>query len=286
MVDLAGAEFRDFADCEEFLGGGEVAESAVTDGCADFFQFESGFVGDCDEHFSFVGVRATDHGHFAFGGVLGEGAGEGIFDCGQANHFSADFGESFESAEDGDEAAFIHLGDIAGVVPSVECLECGIGFGVEVAAHDVWAADEEAASLRDPGDGFGAPFHSRHDSAGASGEAGHWSVDADCRATFCCPVTLEDADTVDTAPGIESGFLHFFSSGEEVAHPVEVIRVGASGVAVEEGVGADEHGGALIVCEGGYDAIVERRGVEEDEHSTHEREERADGQAEAVEKRK
>lgn len=104
VVHFSGAEQRDLPEVTDLSWHAEVGESAGFDRSPDFLEGEPGLIGDGDEHLPFVGVGSGDHRYHAAGSVLWEGAGERVFDGSQADHFAADFGESFQSAEDMDEA--------------------------------------------------------------------------------------------------------------------------------------------------------------------------------------
>ena len=95
MVGFAGAEFWDFAKVTDFARDAEVGHAFAFDGGAEVFELEFGFVADGDEGFAFVFIRPSDNGDLAAEAELRERAGEGFFDCCEADHFTADFGEAF-----------------------------------------------------------------------------------------------------------------------------------------------------------------------------------------------
>ena len=155
--------------------------------------------------------------------------------------------------------------------------------GVEVAFHDVGAANVKTAACLDAWHGFEAVFYGGQEASCGADFGLHSGVDAEARAAFGGTVAFEDADAVFLRPCLKGGGLGFFGAGKKVAQGVKVVRMRFAGVAVEEGVGA-EHNGALAVVEdfGNY-AVVEGGGVKESVDASHQREECADGKAETVE---
>ena len=95
MVNFAGAEFGDFADNFELARKAEVGVAGGFESVADFGKREGRLVGDSDELFAFLGIGLGKDGHFGSEAVVFELAGERVFDSGKADHFAADFGESF-----------------------------------------------------------------------------------------------------------------------------------------------------------------------------------------------
>ena len=95
MVDFAGAKFGDFADDFELTGEAEVGVAGSLDHFADFGKGKGRLVGDGDELFAFLGIGLGKDGHFGSESVVFELAGKRVFNSGKANHFTADFGESF-----------------------------------------------------------------------------------------------------------------------------------------------------------------------------------------------
>ena len=113
----------------------------------------------------------------------------------------------------------------------------------------------------------------------------HRSVEADARAAFGRSVTFEDAHAESPRPQVGGRFLDFFRAGEHVAQAAEIIRMRLARVAVEEGVRANHDGTVAVVENRRHRAVMQRRRINENVNATHEREQRADGQAEAVEQR-
>ncbi len=70
---------------------------------------------------------------------------------------------------------------------------------------------------------------------------------------------------------------------ERVAHAMEVVGVRGARVAVQERVGAEHDGRVRAVNELGHDAVVERRGIEEDRDAADERHDEAAREPERVE---
>ena len=56
-------------------------------------------------------------------------------------------------------------------------------------------------------------------------------------------------------------------------------------IAAEEGVGAEEHRAVFVVEDGGHDAVMQGRGIDEDVVATHQRQHHAGGEAETMEQR-
>lgn len=95
MVDFTGAKFGDFADDFELARKAEVGMAGGFDYFADFGKEKGRLVGDGDELFAFLGIGLSKDSDFGSEAVVFELAGESVFNGGKANHFAADFGESF-----------------------------------------------------------------------------------------------------------------------------------------------------------------------------------------------
>ena len=95
MVDFAGAKFGDFADDFELARKAEVGMAGGLDRFADFGKGKGRLVGDGDELLAFLGIGLGKDGDFGSEAVVFELAGESVFNGGEADHFSADFGEAF-----------------------------------------------------------------------------------------------------------------------------------------------------------------------------------------------
>ena len=77
--------------------------------------------------------------------------------------------------------------------------------------------------------------------------------------------------------------LHGLGAGDDEADGAEVIGVGGARIAAQEGVGAEQDGGAGVVEQLRHDAVVQRRGIEVDRHAAEQRHHQAAGQAEGME---
>ena len=72
-------------------------------------------------------------------------------------------------------------------------------------------------------------------------------------------------------------------AGENIAQRTEVIGMRGAGVAVEEGVGAEQDGGAGLVDQFRHDPVMQRAGVKEHFHPVEQGQQGAAGQPETVE---
>ena len=246
---------------------------------------QTGLVGDGDEGFAAAGIGSGDDGDLAAEAVLGEGPGEGVLDGGEADHLAADLGEAFQAAAHEQVAFVVHADDVAGVIPAAQGLEGGVSVGVQIAAHDVGAAHEQAAALGDAFDRFEAEFEAGQEAADGAIFGGDGDVDAEAGRAFGGAVAFEEADAEFLRPGVRGGFLQFFGGGEQIAHGAEVVGIGLAAVAVEKSVGAEEDGAVAVIEGDGDDAIMERGRIEEDINAADQRQERADGEAEGVKER-
>ena len=124
---LPVAELWDARDDGEFARGAEIAEALRLDRGPHVGELQLGFVGHGDEFFALVRVGPGDDRDLAAQAELREGAGEGVFDGGEADHLAADLGEAFQTTEDVQEAVGIDAHDVAGIIPAVERAEGGVG---------------------------------------------------------------------------------------------------------------------------------------------------------------
>ena len=182
-------------------------------------------------------------------------------------------------------AVGIHPHDVAGVVPAAERLELRVGFRVEVAAHDIGSAHEQPPALRDPFDRFEPVFDAGQELAGGAVARAHRQVGAQARAAFGGAVTFQNPHAELAHPQGGGSLLDLFRAGKQVAQGAEIVGMGLAGVAVEEGVGAEEYRAVQVVEGGRDDAVMQGRRIEQDKHAPHQRQQQADGQPEAVEQR-
>ena len=69
-------------------------------------------------------------------------------------------------------------------------------------------------------------------------------------------------------------FLHRLGAGQHVAQRAEVVRIGHARIAVEEGVGAEQHGGADAVDQFRHGAVMQRRRIKIERHAGDQRQHR------------
>src|SRR5437867_8991281 len=130
-----------------FARDGQIAQAARADRCPYLVQCQPWLVGYSDEFFTFALIRFGHDSGGEFETVLLESAGQGVLDRCEANHFTAHLGEALESAKNEDEPVGINPRDVSSVVPAAQRLKLRIRLGVQIAAHDVRAADEQASGL-------------------------------------------------------------------------------------------------------------------------------------------
>ena len=157
-----------------------------------------------------------------------------------------------------------------------------VRIGVEIAFHNIGAANVKAAASFDARHRFEAAFYGGQETACGADFGLHSGVDAETRAAFSGAVAFKDADAVFLRPCLECGVLGFLGAGKEIAQGMKIVGMRFARVAVEKGVSA-KHNGALAVVEdfGDY-SIVEGGGIEESVDAAHQGEKRSDGKTKAV----
>src|ERR1043166_7194896 len=147
QIKFAGAEIRHGFDAAKLIGarlpeGGKIGFPKLGQALAQLVVAKGV---QNDEAFAFFFVRngGDDEDLFGSGGNFLQF----VFDFDVRNHFAADLAEAAHAIGDADEAVFVDGGDVAGVIPAV-AQDFGGFFGlVQVALHDVGAADQQQTGL-------------------------------------------------------------------------------------------------------------------------------------------
>ncbi len=158
-------------------------------------------------------------------------------------------------------------------------------FRAQVAKHDVGAAHRQPAAVLDAGNRGKSGFHQRRDAADGAGPIGHRRVHGQHRRGLGDAIAFQDADAEALHVDRARALLHRLGAGEHQAQGAEVVGVRRACVSREEGVGAEQDGGAGLVDQFGHDAVVQRRRVHEDRNAGHQRHHQPAGQTERVEHR-
>ena len=265
-VEFAGAEEGEGGDWEKGVGlgfpevgevaGGEFSEAGGEVGGVESVEDDEAFA------FFFIGDAGDDEGWF---GAVGEFV-QFFLDFDVGHHFAADFAEAIEAVGDLEEAVFIEGGDVAGAIPALVEDFGGFFGAVEVAAHDVGAADEHEAGLAegdvgfavglvdgddadaDAGEGMadGAAFGADLTEAGGAVIVG---VDADGGGAFGAAVAFEGADAEVFFKGEGEAVGEFFGAGHDEAEAAEIGGGAAAQIDLEEGGGGEEEGDGVFADE-------------------------------------
>ena len=276
------------------------------------FHLQPRLIGDRDQLFASGLIGSRDDRHRELQSVLRERAGQRIFDCGQTYHFAGDFRKAPQPPQDEDEALGIHLHNVTGVVPAAQGQKSRVGFRIQIALHDVWPAHQQAA---DGGLGCGLwtvdcglwtvdrgpwtvdrgplqPFNRFKSILDARQKLphrplarAHGQVRRQAGAAFRRAVAFQNPHAELARPQVDRGLLESFRPGEHVAQRAEVIRVGLARIGAQERVGPEKHGAVQVVEGRRHGPVMQRCRVEEHKDPFHQRQQQADGQSEAVEKR-
>src|SRR5262249_55614907 len=181
---------------------------------------------------------------------------EQVLDFDVRHHFSADFAEAGETVGDAEETVLVGSSDVAGVVPAIAQDFGGfLGF-VQIAAHDVGAADEEQARLIDAerlvrigiDDFDGDAREGMADGAALGtdlaecGGAEVGAIDGDDRGTLGAAIAFEWTNAEAVFEGLRDALGEFFRASHDEAEAAEIFRLAAARVSVEEGGRSEQHG--------------------------------------------
>ncbi len=134
---------------------------------------------------------------------------------------------------------------------------------VQIAQHDVWAAQVQHAAAVDAGDRHQPGLHAGKQLPDAADTGGHRGVDGDHRRRLRDAVPLVDAGAEFLEPQLAHCLRQFLGAGDHVAQPVKVVRVRELRVLAEERAGAEQDAAGAVVDDLGNQAIVQGRGVQE-----------------------
>ena len=232
VVQLAGAKLGQLVYHPQVARHAEVGHPRRGDGPAHLGQQQPRLVGHGDKFLPFLRVGQRHHRHFAFLAMLRERARQCVLHRREADHLATHLGKALGPAPDPEVAVGIDVDDVAGVVPAAERLERRVGVGVEVALHDVRAADEKAAGIRHAVDRLDLPLNARQQPSHGAEPVVGLGVGADRRGALGHPIRLVDAYAELARPCVGRGLLHFFRASEQVAHVAEVVRMRLARVAV------------------------------------------------------
>ena len=208
----------------------------------------------------------------------------------QRHHFACHLGETFDAPDDGDEAVVVDSHHIARFVPALarfgggRLQHSGIVVAV-VAGHHVGAAHMQHAALVDAGHGDQAMLDARQQLADGAAAIRHRRIHRQHRRGLGRAITFQDADAEFFEPQIAHRGGEFFRARHDIAQAEEIVGMGELGVVGEEGAGAEHHAAIAVVGHFRNDAVVQRRGIEEQVHAGHDRQQRAAGEAEGMEDR-
>ena len=190
----------------------------------------------------------------------------------EGDHFSAYFSEAFDAVDDGYKSIF-YGHDIASRIPTgaeslgIDGLEHAWLFVAEIARHEVGAADMQSSAVGDTWDGSELVLDAWQDLTDGADTIGFWCIDCDNGSGFGSTVAFEDSFSELFEPEGAHGFGEFFGAGDDVAKLDEVVGVGKLTVLGQERIGSKQDGAVFVIGQLGYNAVVERGGVEDQVHA-------------------
>ena len=96
-----------------------------------------------------------------------------------------------------------------------QSLEFGVGIRIQIAAHDIGAAHEEASAFEHPFHRLELVFHVGHEASGGAVVRLHRGVHTDTGAAFGGAIAFEDAHAKAAGPSVGRGFLQLFCARKE-----------------------------------------------------------------------
>src|SRR5260370_4393600 len=248
QIEFSGAEIRKSLDVQE-LGlwrPPQRGQVTIPQFLKAFFQLRLIQRVQHDEAFAFLLVGHGGDNKSLFGGA-GQFLQE-VLDFDVRHHLAANFAEAAQAVNDAQKTILIHSRNVSGVVPAVAENLGGLLRLVEVAAHDVRAADEQQPRLihshrlqrigvhdlnRDSRQGVADAAALRPDLA----ERRRAKIDGvyrDNRRTFGAAVALVRTDAKMILEGLRNPVGQFFGTSHNQAQAAELFRGTAPRVRAKE----------------------------------------------------